>query len=82
MNWRRDEQPVYGLRLRSDYFAPESLLTPDGRRVMWAWIRTAGADGALMNKTIQSLPRELSCRPTASCASGRCGSWNRCATTR
>ena len=59
MNWRRDEQPVYGLRLRSDYFAPESLLTPDGRRVMWAWIRTARADGALMNKTIQSLPREL-----------------------
>jgi sucrose-6-phosphate hydrolase SacC (GH32 family) len=60
MNWRRDEQPVYGLRLRSVYFAPVSLLTPDGRRVMWAWIRTAGTDAVLLNKTIQSLPRDLS----------------------
>lgn len=59
MNWRRDEQPVYGVRDRTDFFAPESVLTPDGRRVMWAWIRTAGPDGALMDKTIQSLPREL-----------------------
>jgi sucrose-6-phosphate hydrolase SacC (GH32 family) len=59
MNWRRDEQPIWGVRLRTDYFAPESVLTPDGRRVMWAWIRSAGPDGALMNKTIQSLPREL-----------------------
>ncbi|MCC6175863.1 MAG: glycoside hydrolase family 32 protein [Chloroflexi bacterium] len=60
MNWRRDEQPIWGVRLRTDFFAPESLLTPDGRRVMWAWIRSAGPDGALLNKTIQSLPRELS----------------------
>lgn len=37
------------------FFAPESLLTPDGRRVMWAWCRLAGAQSA-----IQSLPRELS----------------------
>jgi beta-fructofuranosidase len=43
------------VRLRTDYFAPESLLTPDGRRVMWAWIRS----GELLNKTIQALPREL-----------------------
>lgn len=38
-----------------DFFAPESLLTPDGRRVMWAWCRLEGAQSA-----IQSLPRELS----------------------
>lgn len=60
MNWRRDEQPLYGFLNRTDFFAPESVLTPDGRRVMWAWVTTAGADGALVNKTIQSLPRELS----------------------
>lgn len=35
-------------------FAPESLLTPDGRRVMWAWI--LGTSG-------QCLPRELSLSP-------------------
>jgi len=38
-----------------NFFAPESLLTPDGRRVMWAWCRVEGAQTA-----IQSLPRELS----------------------
>jgi len=38
-----------------NFFAPESLLTPDGRRVMWAWCRVEGAQSA-----IQSLPRELS----------------------
>jgi sucrose-6-phosphate hydrolase SacC (GH32 family)/PKD repeat protein len=38
-----------------DFFAPESLLTPDGRRVMWAWCKLEGAQSA-----IQSLPRELS----------------------
>jgi sucrose-6-phosphate hydrolase SacC (GH32 family) len=60
MNWRRDDQPIWGVRLRTDCFAPESVLTPNGRRVMWAWVRSAGPDGALLNKTIQSLPRELS----------------------
>lgn len=60
MNWRRDEQPVYGLGMRTDCFAPESVLTPDGRRVMWAWLHSAGPDAALTEKTIQSLPRELS----------------------
>ena len=60
MNWRRDEQPIYGLCQRTDFFAPESVLTPDGRRVMWAWLTSAGPDDALLNKTIQSLPRELS----------------------
>jgi sucrose-6-phosphate hydrolase SacC (GH32 family) len=37
-----------------NFFAPESLLTPDGRRVMWAWCNMEGAQSA-----IQSLPREL-----------------------
>ena len=37
-----------------NFFAPESLLTPDGRRVMWAWCRVEGTQSA-----IQSLPREL-----------------------
>jgi sucrose-6-phosphate hydrolase SacC (GH32 family) len=60
MNWRRDEQPIYGCGMRTDYFAPESVLTPDGRRVMWAWLYSAGPGGALEKKTIQSLPRELS----------------------
>ena len=60
MNWARLEQPVWGLLNRTDFFAPESVLTPDGRRVMWAWITSAGPDNKLLNKTIQSLPRELS----------------------
>lgn len=60
MNWRREEQPVFGLFQRTDFFAPESVLTPDGRRVMWAWLTSPGPDNALLNKTIQSLPRELS----------------------
>src|SRR5262249_37033056 len=45
---------------RTDFFAPESVLTPDGRRVMWAWLTSVGPQRKLMNKTIQSLPRELS----------------------
>jgi beta-fructofuranosidase len=60
MNWKRDEQPVSGCLKRTDFFAPESVLTPDGRRVMWAWLTSPGPDNALLNKTIQSLPRELS----------------------
>ncbi len=60
MNWRREEQPLWGLFQRTDFFAPESVLTPDGRRVMWAWLTSAGPDNQLLNKTIQSLPRELS----------------------
>ena len=55
-----------------DFFAPESLLTPDGRRVMWSWCTTIAPKrfqpvprkkklGALKLQTgIQSLPRELS----------------------
>ncbi len=38
-----------------NFFAPESLLAPDGRRIMWSWCRLDGAQSA-----IQSLPRELS----------------------
>ena len=60
---------------RWDFFAPESLVTKDGRRVMWAWC-TPGVNGmqmtdrtknfnnllnnAISQQGIQSLPRELS----------------------
>lgn len=46
MNWRGQE-----------VFAPESLLTPDGRRVMWAWLQLRGAK---FQGGVQCLPRELS----------------------
>jgi beta-fructofuranosidase len=36
------------------YFAPESMLAADGRRVMWAWIINGGEPGA-----VQGIPREL-----------------------
>ena len=57
MNWRRAGQSLTEPAYR-DFFAPESVLTPDGRRVMWAWLCTA--DPAIDLKTVQSLPRELS----------------------
>ena len=38
------------------FFAPESLLTADGRRVMWAWLFPAGDR---LQNGVQSLPREL-----------------------
>ncbi|MEI7986413.1 MAG: LamG-like jellyroll fold domain-containing protein [Armatimonadota bacterium] len=38
-----------------DFFAPESVLTPDGRRVMWAWCNFRSPQTG-----IQALPRELS----------------------
>lgn len=62
MNFRRDDQSFFGRPAwRVDFFAPESLLTPDGRRVMWAWLATIGSpDGKMDGRTIQSLPRELS----------------------
>lgn len=63
MNWRREEQALWGLFNRTDFFAPETVLTPDGRRVMWAWITSPGPENRLLNKTIQSLPRELSLPP-------------------
>ena len=57
MNWRRPDQSIYETEYR-DYFAPESVLTPDGRRVMWAWLVTLNDE--ISQRTIQSLPRELS----------------------
>ena len=59
---------------RWDFFAPESLLTPDGRRVMWAWctpwvnkMQKVGRKNNFeplmkgrIQPGIQSLPRELS----------------------
>ena len=39
--------------LSNRFFAPESLLTKDGRRVMWAWFFGGEIKG------VQSLPREL-----------------------
>lgn len=60
MNWARRDQPAWGVLQRTDFFAPESVLTPDGRRVMWAWLTSAGPSNRLVNLTIQSLPRELS----------------------
>lgn len=48
----------------NSFFAPESFVTKDGRRVMWAWIISGGVDGRFRNLPIspmgvQSLPREL-----------------------
>lgn len=60
MNWQREDQPIYGCVRRTDFFAPESLLTPDGRRVMWGWFTSLGPDQLLLKKTILSLPRQLS----------------------
>ena len=57
MNWRRPHQALYKTVYR-DFFAPESLLTPDGRRVIWAWLSTLHEDVDL--RSVQSLPRELS----------------------
>jgi sucrose-6-phosphate hydrolase SacC (GH32 family) len=37
------------------FFAPESLLLPDGRRVMWAWLLNL----PIAPSGVQSLPREL-----------------------
>ena len=38
----------------NQYFAPESLETPDGRRVNWSWYR-----GDKYLKSIQSLPTQM-----------------------
>lgn len=57
MNWRRPGQGEFNDPYR-DFFAPESVLAADGRRVMWAWL--CSLDHPLHLKTIQSLPRELS----------------------
>ena len=56
MNWRREGQSDRSSIM--NFLAPESVLTSDGRRVMWAWLATL--DEEIDGKTIQSLPRELS----------------------
>jgi len=60
MNYARRDQAVWGVLRRTDVFAPESVETPDGRRVMWAWVTSGGPKNILQDKTIQTLPRELS----------------------
>lgn len=48
----------------ADLFAPESLLTPDGRRVMWAWARVRQRlAGVPIQSSIQCLPREIRLGP-------------------
>ena len=57
MNWEDTNMPEKGiLRTLGTYFAPESVLTPDGRRVIWAWL--VPSDGSLQDG-VHSLPREL-----------------------
>lgn len=61
MNWRREDQALFKAVARCDFFAPESVRTADGRRVMWAWCANLGMpDGGINQQTIQALPRELS----------------------
>jgi sucrose-6-phosphate hydrolase SacC (GH32 family) len=60
MNWsQEDGANLYGHG--GAFFAPESLLTPDGRRVMWAWMFACSKKrfGPTWHEVI-SLPRELS----------------------
>ena len=61
MNWIADDENPTGFAPDNKtltYFAPESLETEDGRRVMWAWLITDEPN--IPNKSIMSLPRELS----------------------
>jgi beta-fructofuranosidase len=58
MNWE-DVNLKHGenqYRSLGTFFAPESMLTPDGRRVMWAWLFPANER---LQHGVQSLPREL-----------------------
>lgn len=57
MNWVKPQDSLLNYRNR-DFFAPESVVTPDGRRVMWSWLATMNEE--IFRRTIQSLPRELS----------------------
>ena len=55
MNWMNE------FNKDADLFAPKSVLTPDGRRVMWAWSRVSNRlKGVPLQGSIQCLPRELS----------------------
>ncbi len=61
MNWSLAEGMKDGDH-GGEFFAPESLLAPDGRRVMWAWL-FASINKINYGETwqvVQSLPRELS----------------------
>ena len=60
MNWHKgDVDSRYGHG--GDVFAPESLLAPDGRRVMWAWLFAQSKVRVSPNwQEVLSLPRELS----------------------
>jgi beta-fructofuranosidase len=60
MNWHKGEiDSRYGHG--GDVFAPESLLAPDGRRVMWAWLFAQSKLRVSPNwQEVMSLPRELS----------------------
>jgi sucrose-6-phosphate hydrolase SacC (GH32 family) len=60
MNWSRSEGMAEGAH-GGEFFAPESLLTPDGRRVMWAWCFASSTNGGnALWDGLQSLPREIS----------------------
>ena len=59
MNWRSENQDSDSPKEYRDFFAPESVLAADGRRVMWAWLTTL-SDNTLRSESILSLPRELS----------------------
>jgi beta-fructofuranosidase len=57
MNWMAPDETPTGFAPDNKtltYFAPESLKTKDGRRVVWAWITADASPSGL-----QSLPREL-----------------------
>jgi sucrose-6-phosphate hydrolase SacC (GH32 family) len=60
MNWYDGKGEEEGSDSVRDefYFAPESMLTKDGRRVMWTWLNSSNNPG--VNPTgVQALPREL-----------------------
>jgi sucrose-6-phosphate hydrolase SacC (GH32 family) len=74
MNWRRENTAMNNGHAPL-FFAPDSVETADGRRVMWAWIRpgdmvTGGKKNGypmtreqLVSHAMMSLPRELSLPP-------------------
>ena len=51
MNWKTDNEHSSA----RNFYSPESLVTKDGRRVMWSWL----VDMPLAPCGIQSMPREL-----------------------
>ncbi len=55
MNWPDVRDPIYELESRN-FFAPETVMSKDGRRIMWSWLRIQ----QIKNSNILSIPRELS----------------------